>query len=258
MKRTLCTLNANGLRAADKRGFSDWLERKQPDVLCLQELRALPEQVKDHVRSPPGYNTRWLNAEKKGYSGVAVFARDAADAYHEGCGLDWADSEGRVLRADFPDWTVVSTYVPSGSSSEERQAKKFAFLEHFPTYAKELLALDRPVAICGDVNIAHSELDIWAPKRNEKNSGFLPEEREWLTGFLDAGWTDVFRAQNGDAPGLYSWWSNRGQAREKDRGWRLDYVLANPAFTERVTGSWIEKEAGLSDHAPVWVEFETD
>lgn len=256
MSRTLCTLNVNGLRAAAKRGFGDWLARKRPDVLCLQEVRARPEQVSDELRSPAGYSTRWLWAEKRGYSGVALYSREAADAYLPGCGIDWADREGRVLRGDFGDEVIVSTYVPSGSSSEERQALKFSFLDAFPRFTRKLLKLDRPVALCGDVNIAHTELDIHAPKRNEKNSGFLPEERAWLTKLLRQGWVDVLRAQHPDEPGLYSWWSNRGQARAKDLGWRIDYVLMNPAFAERVTRAWIDKEAGLSDHAPVWVEYE--
>jgi exodeoxyribonuclease-3 len=258
MKRTLCTLNINGIRAASKHGFEEWLERKSPDTLCLQEVRAWPEQVPDELRSPAGYSTRWLCAQKKGYSGVALYSREPADAYHEGCGIEWADEEGRVLRGDFGCETIVSAYVPSGSSSEERQKRKFGFLNDFPAYTRALLELGRPVALCGDVNIAHTELDIHAPKRNEKNSGFLPEERSWFSELLAQGWIDVLRAQHPDEPGLYSWWSNRGKAREKDLGWRIDYVLMNPAFAERVTGAWIEKEAGLSDHAPVWVEYEDE
>jgi len=254
--RKLCTLNLNGIRAAERRGFGAWLERSQPDYLCLQELRAQPEQVPDELRSPPGYNSRWLCAERKGYSGVALYTRSPVDAYAEGSGLDWADAEGRILRAEVDGMTLVSAYVPAGSSSEERLALKFAFMEHFPAYAAKLVKKRHPVAICGDVNIAHTELDIHAPKSNEKNSGFLPEERAWLTQFLEQGWTDVLRAQHPGVPGLYSWWSARGKAREKDLGWRLDYVLGNPAFAKRVTGAWIEKEAGLSDHAPVWVELE--
>ena len=255
MKRTLCTLNANGLRAAEKKGFSSWLERHAPDLLCLQELRALPTQVPDAVRSPAGYSTRWLCAEKKGYSGVAVYSRDAADRYSEGCGLDWADREGRILRADLGELVLVSAYVPSGSSSEERQDLKFAFMEHLQAWLAPLLELERPVAICGDINIAHTELDIHAPKRNEKNSGFLPEEREWFGQLLDAGWVDVFREHHPDEGGHYSWWSARGRARELDRGWRIDYVLCNRRLAPRVQRAWIERDADLSDHAPVWIEL---
>lgn len=256
-KKTLCTLNANGIRAAERRGFSSWLDRAQPDYLCLQEMRAQLDQVPAAVRSPAGYNSRWMCAQKKGYSGVGLYTKTAAESYAEGCGLDWADDEGRILRAEIDGLTLISAYVPAGSSSEERLALKFEFMEHFPTFTKKFAKSKRPVAICGDVNIAHTELDIHAPKRNEKNSGFLPEEREWLTKLLAQGWTDVVRAQHPDQVGLYSWWSARGKAREKDLGWRLDYVLGNAAFSKRVTGAWIEKEADLSDHAPVWVEFES-
>lgn len=253
---TLCTLNANGIRAAEKRGFTEWLDRRAPDVLCLQELRAQRDQVPPEVYSPPGYNARWAAAEKKGYAGVGVLSRTAVDAYRVGCGLDWADSEGRYLRADFADVTAVSVYLPSGSSGAERQQRKFAFMDHFLPLASRLARERRPIALCGDLNIAHEELDIWAPGANRKNSGFLPEEREWFGALLASGWVDVLRARNPGVGGLYSWWSARGKARVEDRGWRLDYVLANRALARRVKQAWIEKEAGLSDHAPVWVEWE--
>ena len=252
---TLCTLNCNGIRSADRKGFSRWLGRSQPDVLCLQEMRAWPEQVSDGVRSPAGYNTRWVCAEKRGYAGVGVYAREAPDRYAVGSGLDWGDREGRVLRADFGQTAVVSLYVPSGSSSEERQRAKFEYLDHLLPWTRSLLREKRPVVICGDVNIAHTELDIHAPKRNEKNSGFLPEERAWFGKLLKQGWVDVVRRLHPEEPGLYSWWSNRGRAREKDLGWRIDYVLATPDLAERASEAWIESKAGLSDHAPVWVRF---
>ena len=256
MSRTLCTLNANGLRASAKRGFGDWLARKRPDVLCLQEVRAQPDQVQDELRSPAGYNTRWLCAEKKGYSGVALYSREAADAYHEGCGITWADREGRVLRGDFGREIIVSTYVPSGSSSEERLAQKFKFLKAFPRYTAALLELDRPVALCGDVNIAHTELDIHAPKRNEKNSGFLPEERAWLDRlFDDVGWVDAFRLVNQE-PEQYTWWSNRGQAWAKNVGWRIDYQIVTPGLAPRVRKAAIYTAARFSDHAPLIMDYE--
>lgn len=253
---TLCTLNLNGVRAAGKRGFSEWIADRSPDVLCLQELRAMPDQVGDDLRSPEGYSARWNPASKKGYAGTAVYSRDVADRYRHGVGLDWADDEGRAVRADYDGWSAISLYVPSGSSSEERQQRKFGAMEHLRGWFARLLEEDRPIAVCGDINIAHTPLDIHAPKRNEKNSGFLPEEREWLDGILETGWVDVLRTLHPDEPGLYSWWSNRGRAREKDLGWRIDYVLATPSLAERATESWIEKDAGLSDHAPVWVRFE--
>jgi exodeoxyribonuclease-3 len=255
---TVATLNVNGLRSAEKRGFSRWLARARPDWLCLQELRATPEQVPDAVRSPAGYNARWLCPEdRKGYAGVALYSREAPDRYVAGSGLRWGDAEGRCLRADLGALTVVSLYVPSGSSSEARQRKKQAYLRHIASYLAELLAEGRPALVCGDVNIAHTELDIHAPKRNEEHSGFLPVERRWLTSVLARGWVDVVRALHPGEPGLYSWWSNFGRARAEDRGWRIDYVLATPDLAERATRAWIEKKAGLSDHAPVWAEFES-
>ena len=188
--------------------------------------------------------------------GVALFAREAPDAWSLGSGLAWGDAEGRVVRGDWPELSVVSLYVPSGSSSEERQRLKFEYMEHMLPWMRAMAAEGRPIAVCGDVNVAHTELDIHAPKRNEKNSGFLPEEREWLGEVLASGWVDVLRALHPDEPGLYSWWSSRGRAREKDLGWRIDYVLATPGLAERAREAWIEKDAGLSDHAPVWATFE--
>lgn len=252
---TICSLNLNGVRAAGKRGFADWMTRQSPDHLCLQELRAMPDQVGDELRSPAGYNARWNPAQKKGYAGTAIYSRSTADRYRHGVGLEWADAEGRAVRADYDDFSLVSLYVPSGSSSEERQQRKFESLEHLRGWFAQLLEEDRPIAVCGDINIAHTPLDIHAPKRNEKNSGFLPEERDWLSGILELGWVDVLRELHPEVPGLYSWWSNRGRAREKDLGWRIDYVLATPSLAARAQEAWIEKDADLSDHAPVWVRF---
>lgn len=258
MSFSVCSLNLNGIRAAEKRGFSKWLEKRKPDVLCLQELRAAPDQVPEALRSPPGYNTRWLTADKKGYAGVAIFARRPADAYTTGSGLEWADAEARVLRAECEAISVLSVYIPSGSSSEERLAKKLEYLPHFESFVKRLARTKKPALLCGDFNVAHAELDIHAPKRNVKNSGFLPEERAWFGRLLKQGWVDVLRAEHPDEPGLYSWWSARGRAREKDLGWRLDYTLANRSLAKSVVRTWIEKDAGLSDHAPVWAEFELE
>ena len=252
---TLCTLNCNGIRSASDKGWARWLAKTRPDYLALQEVRARPEQVPAEVRCPVAYNTRWLCAEKKGYSGVATYSRPPANAYAEGSGLDWGDAEGRVLRADHDELTLLNVYVPSGSSGDERQERKYAWLDHFFGVTQALLDEGRPAVICGDFNIAHTEIDIHAPKRNEKNSGFLPEERAWFTRLLEQGWTDVLRSLHPDEPGLYSWWSNRGRAREKDLGWRLDYILASPELASRARAAWIEPKAGLSDHAPVWARF---
>jgi len=255
MSFTLCSLNLNGIRSAGRRGFSEWLERTRPDLLALQELRAWPEQVPADLRAPAGYSSRWLCAEKKGYSGVGLYSRPPVDRYAPGVGLAWADAEGRVLRADLGELSVISAYVPSGSNSEERQVRKMAFLDHLREFADALLAEGRPAVICGDLNIAPTALDIHAPKRNEKNSGFLPEEREWFARLLESGWVDVPRRLRPDEVGMYSWWSNRGRAREKDLGWRIDHMLTTPGLAELAEDAWIEKDAGLSDHAPVWVRF---
>lgn len=252
---TIASLNVNGLRSAGRHGFLPWLESARPDLLLLQEVRARPEQVDDDLRSPAGWDSRWVCAEKPGYSGVSTLSRLPVQRHAEGVGLDWADSQARFLRSDFEELTTLNLYLPSGSSSDEAQARKDAFLDHFLAYADALLKEGRPMVLCGDFNIAHTELDIHNPKSNAKNSGFLPHERAWMSELLALGWRDVLREQHPGAAGLYSWWSNRGRAREKDLGWRLDYVLTTPDLAERVVEARIDKHAGLSDHAPVLVSF---
>ena len=258
MKKILATLNVNGIRSAERRGFRRWLQRARPDYLCLQELRAQVTDVEDELRSPAGWNTRWLSAAKKGYSGVALYTRGAPERYAEGHGFAHCADEGRMLRADFHDLSVVSLYVPSGTSSEERLKIKLRYMELLLPRMRELLAERRPIAICGDFNVAHTELDLANPRSNAKNSGFLPEERAWFSKLLEQGWVDSVRALHPGEKNLYSWWSNRGQARAKDVGWRLDYVLCSPALAPRVSKAWIERKAGLSDHAPVCVEIEDE
>jgi len=252
---SVASLNVNGLRSAGRHGFLPWLDGARPDLLLLQEVRARPEQVDDALRSPAGWDSRWLCAEKPGYSGVSTLSRLPVQRHVEGCELDWADSQGRFLRSDFDTLTTLNLYLPSGSSSEQAQARKDAFLEHFLAYAARLLDEGRPMLLCGDFNIAHTELDIHNPKGNAKNSGFLPHERAWMSELLALGWHDVLREQHVGEAGLYSWWSNRGRAREKDLGWRLDYVLATPDLAARVVDARVDKHAGLSDHAPVLVTF---
>lgn len=256
MTRTICTLNVNGIRAAERRGFSRWLAKKQPDMLCLQELRAMEEDVEPQLRSPAGYNTRWHCASKRGYSGVGLYTKRSVDRHVVGTGFKFCADEGRALRADFDDVSVVSLYAPSGSSSAQRQAIKIEYLDHLFGFTAKLITEKRPIALCGDMNIAHTALDIARPKQNEKNSGFLPEERAWFDRLLAQGWVDCVRAKHPGVPGMYSWWSNRGNARANDVGWRIDYVLATPQLAPRVTKAWIETKAGLSDHAPVWVEID--
>jgi len=194
MPTTLCTLNLNGIRSAERRGFSKWLAQSKPDHLCLQEMRATIEDVEDHVRAPAGYSTRWLSAAKKGYAGVALYARPSADRYVVGTPFDHCADEGRAIRADFGDLTVISLYVPSGSSSPERLEVKLEFMRHMLGYTKALLREKRAVAICGDFNVAPQAIDLARPKQNVKNSGFLPEERAWFAKVLDqAGRTSCAR-----------------------------------------------------------------
>jgi len=256
---TLATLNCCGLRSAGARGLLRWLKAARPDVLCLQEVRAWPDQVEPALRCPPGYNSKWLVPGRKGYSGVATYSRPAPDRHVPGSGLAWSDEEARALRSDFGGLSVVNLYLPSGSSSPERQVLKFEALEHLLGHARALLdeaaREGRQVLLCGDFNVAHTALDIRNAAGNARNSGFLPAEREWFSRLLAQGWTDVLRALHPGVPHLYSWWSNRGRARAKDVGWRIDYVLANAPLAARARRAWIDKAAGLSDHAPVRVEF---
>lgn len=258
MSFTVCSLNCNGLRAADKKGFLGWLAKHKPDLLLLQEIRAWPDQVKPELRSPPGYNSHWVPARKKGYAGVAVYSRVPIERAVVGSGLDWADDEGRVLRVDFAGWTFVSLYVPSGSSGDEGQARKDRYLAHLATYLEALRAEGRPAVVGADWNIAHTALDIWNPIGNKDNSGFLPHERAWVDDLLATGWVDLHRQLSPGVQGPYSWWSNRGQARAKDRGWRLDWLLGTPAAAAVATESWVDTSLNLSDHAPTCVRFTGD
>lgn len=249
------TWNVNGMRAALKKGFGDFLEQVGPDVLLLQEIRATPEQLPADWRAPEGWHVVWHPAEKLGYAGTAVLSRTPIEVLSTGLGD--GDPEGRVLRVATGGIEAVSVYLPSGSSKPEAQARKEVWMAAFAPWAAALVARDTPVVMGGDLNIAHTEQDIWNAKSNAKNSGFLPHERAWFTELLGQGWHDTLRAASGEVQGPYSWWSNRGQARAKDRGWRIDYLLTNPAATARVSGASVLREGGLvvSDHAPVSVDL---
>ncbi|MCA9491761.1 MAG: exodeoxyribonuclease III [Myxococcales bacterium] len=252
----ITTWNVNGLRAALSKNFQRHVRRIGPDVLLLQEVRALPEQLP--FRKPRGFHAHWNPAEKKGYSGVAVWTRGRSERIATGLGTD--DPEGRVLMVDVHGVRVISAYGPSGSSGPEAQARKDLWMEAFRPWAAALLAEDRPVIVGGDLNVAPTERDIHDPRGNKNNSGFLPHERQWFADLLDDGWVDLVRAQVGEAQGPYSWWSNRGKARELDRGWRIDHLLGNRAAAERVVGAEILRQGGLdtSDHAPVSIVLAQD
>jgi len=251
----IVTWNVNGLRAALRKGFARHLRRLRPDVLLLQEVRATASQLPGAWAAPRGWKVCWHPAERKGYSGTAVWSRHPVEVL--GTGLDAPDPEGRVIRVRIQGYQLVSVYLPSGSSSADRQKHKEAWMAVFLPWASQLLRKRTPVVLGGDFNIAHTEQDIFYVKSNEKNSGFLPHERAWFGDLLTAGWRDLVREHLGERKGPYSWWSNRGRARELDRGWRIDYVLGNAAASRRFASAAIDRRGGLtvSDHAPVIADF---
>jgi exodeoxyribonuclease-3 len=252
----IITLNVNGLRSAANKGFFDWLPDQGADVVCVQELKAQPGDMTEVIRAPDGYSGYFHCAEKKGYSGVGLYTRRMPDQIVEGTGIPEIDAEGRFLRADFGNLTVISVYLPSGSSGEHRQAAKFFFMEHFFPLLQSLAECGREVLLCGDWNIAHKEIDLKNWRSNQKNSGFLPEERTWLSAVFDElRLVDVFRSINPE-PDQYTWWSNRGQAWAKNVGWRIDYQIATPGLASVATGASIYKAARFSDHAPLLIDYD--
>jgi exodeoxyribonuclease-3 len=253
----IITLNLNGIRSAARKGFLEWLARQQADVVCVQEIKAQAADMTAELLSPAGYHGHFHYAEKKGYSGVGLYSRASPAKVATGFGVTEFDAEGRYLRADFGDLSVISLYLPSGSSGEHRQASKFRFLEAFFPLMKRLRKAGREIVLCGDWNIAHREIDLKNWKGNLKNSGFLPEERAWMTRVFDElGWVDVYRRLHPDAAGEgYTWWSNRGQARAKNVGWRIDYQIATPGIAARAKRAAVYRDERFSDHAPLTVEY---
>lgn len=251
----ITTWNVNGLRAAIRKGFEDVINEIQPDVLMLQEVRALPEQLPGDWANPDGWNVVWHPAEKLGYSGTAVWSRLPVKEVSRGA--HDADLEGRLLHVRVNRVDLVCTYLPSGSSGDHRQQIKDEWMEGFFPWLDELRQQRRSVIVGGDLNIAHTEQDIFHAKSNEKTSGFLPHEREWFGGILESGWHDLVREHYGHRDGPYSWWSNRGRARELDRGWRIDYLLANRAARRRFQSADVHRELAMhvSDHVPVTIEI---
>ncbi|MCY2992225.1 MAG: exodeoxyribonuclease III [Planctomycetota bacterium] len=253
----ITTWNVNGLRAALKKGFADCLEAVAPDVLLLQEVRSLPEQLPGEWANQPGWHVHWHPAQRKGYAGTAVWSRLPPEVLGGGLGPGEDDADGRVIRVRVQGVQVVSVYLPSGAASAERQAYKEAWLARFLPWARQLAESDEAVILGGDLNIAHTARDIFYAQGNAHNSGFLPHEREWFGCLLNCGWTDFVRVHFGDVDGPYSWWSNRGNARQLDRGWRIDYLLGNRAATARWRDATVYREGGLSvsDHAPVTINL---
>jgi exodeoxyribonuclease-3 len=250
------TLNLNGLRAAVAKGFLRWVVRQRADCVCMQEIKAHRTDLSRAILMPAKLEAHFDFAQKKGYSGVGMYCRRTPDAVSTGFGSREFDPEGRFLRADFGRLSIVSMYLPSGSSSEDRQRAKFRFLREFMPALERLAASGRELILCGDWNIAHREIDLKNWRSNRKNSGFLPEERAWLGDVFDrAGWVDVFRRLD-PRPEQYTWWSHRGQAWAKNVGWRIDYQIATPGIAAKAVKASIYKARRFSDHAPLTIDYD--
>ncbi len=253
----IISYNVNGIRAALRKGFLAWLQAASPDVLCLQEIKATPEQFDPSVFEELGYHHNyWYPAQKKGYSGVALLCKQKPKDVAYGTGIGYMDNEGRNLRVDFDEVSVMSLYLPSGTNPE-RLAFKFTYMDDFQTYINELKSEYPNLVICGDYNICHEAIDIHDPVRNAKVSGFLPEERTWLDAFIQQGFTDSFRYLNND-PHHYSWWSYRANARANNKGWRIDYAMVSEPLTKYIERAFILPQAVHSDHCPVGVTLNMD
>jgi exodeoxyribonuclease III len=252
----IITLNANGIRSAERKGFFTWMQLQNADIVCIQETKAQIHQLVPDTFCPEGYHCFYHDAEKKGYSGVALYCRKQPIQVISDLGWPDIDSEGRFIEAQFDNLSVISLYLPSGSSSEDRQAIKFSFMERFMPYLQACALNGRDYIICGDWNIAHKIIDIKNWRGNQKNSGFLPEERAWLDQlFAENLWLDAFRLINREAE-QYTWWSNRGQAWTKNVGWRIDYQIINSALKDKVNATTIYKDERFSDHAPLIMDYD--
>lgn len=246
----LISYNVNGIRAAENKGFTSWLAQEAPDVIGLQEIKAMNDQFDWQVVRDLGYEVFTYPAQKKGYSGVALLTKIKPNQVTFGCGVDWIDFEGRIVRADFDDFSFISVYIPSGSSGDERQVMKMKFLEFFGPYIESLAKTYPKLIISGDYNICHQAIDIHDPVRNAGMSGFLPEEREWFTSFLNRGFIDTFR-ELVKTPDNYSWWSYRAGARANNKGWRIDYHIITEALRPQLQQAAILPAVVHSDHCPI-------
>lgn len=253
----IVSLNLNGIRSAASKGFFDWMAQQRADFVCVQELKAQEADMTPVMLAPPGVRGYFHYAQKKGYSGVGIYAREEPREVVVGLGVPEIDCEGRYVELLYDRLSVVSLYLPSGSSGEHRQAAKYEFMDHFFGHLADLVARGREIVICGDWNIAHREADLKNWKGNLKNSGFLPEERAWLSRVFDElGWVDTYRRLEPDATdAAYTWWSNRGQAWAKNVGWRIDYQIATAGLAGTARSASIYKDRRFSDHAPLTIEY---
>ncbi len=250
----LLSWNVNGIRAADRAGFLDWFAKEKADVVCLQETKANREQLHEPLLNPKGYHSFWHSAQKAGYSGVALYTRKEPLRVSEGMGLPEFDSEGRVLVAEYPEFVLINAYFPNSQRDHARLGYKLAFCDAMLKYCESLRSQGKHVVICGDFNIAHKEIDLKNPKSNEKNAGFLPEERAWMSRFIETGYVDTFRNFVPD-PGHYTWWSYRPGVRERNIGWRLDYFFVNQELRDRLRTASIQCAVKGSDHCPVLLQL---
>lgn len=254
----IITANVNGIRAAGRKGFFDWLEKQQAFVVCIQETKAQIDQLSDDLYHPQGYTTYYHDAEKKGYSGVALYCQQQPDEVIVGMGNKEFDSEGRYIEAKFGNLSIISLYMPSGTSKEQRQLFKYRCMNHMMAKLEEMKASGRDYIVTGDWNIAHKNEDIRNWKGNQKNSGFLPEERAWLDTLFDkVGFVDAFR-ELAQQQHQYTWWSNRGQARANNVGWRIDYHVLSPSLKGKVLATEIYRDESFSDHAPLIIDYDYD
>ena len=250
----LLSWNVNGIRAADKKGLFGWFKKESPDILCLQEIKAQPDQLPPHLRNMPKYHVNINSAERKGYSGVATFSKEKPMDVKKGFGIDKFDIEGRTLITEFPSFVLFNIYFPNGKKNYERLDYKLDFYDTFLAYADNLKAVGKDIAVCGDFNTAHNEIDLARPKQNEHISGFLPVERAWFDTFIDHGYVDTFRYFNKE-PDQYSWWDMKSRARERNVGWRIDYFFVNKEFMPSVKKAFILQDVTGSDHCPVGIEI---
>jgi len=251
--RILCW-NVNGIRAVEKKGFLEWLQQESPDILCLQETKAQPDQISYELQQPPGYYAYWNFPQRKGYSGVATLTKEKPTRVQNGLGIKRFDVEGRVIIAEYPEFTLFNVYFPNGKQSDERLKYKIDFYDAFLDFIDPMKARGEKLIICGDVNTAHKEIDLARPKENEDVSGFLPMEREWMDKFVAHGFVDTFRYFNKE-PNHYTWWSLRTRARERNIGWRLDYVFVSENLLSSVSEAGIRPDITGSDHCPVGIKL---
>lgn len=254
---TIISYNLNGIRAAINKGFVEWLATNPADIVCIQETKAMRENIDIAAINNLGYMDYWYSAQKKGYSGVAVFTKIKPINVIEGNGYEMSDAEGRVIQLDFEKFTLVNAYFPSGTSGDERQTYKYQWLDEMQTHLKKILKKQKNVVLVGDYNIAHNEIDIHDPKGNKKSSGFLPEEREWMTQFLKSGWVDSLRLLHPEATGRYSWWSQRfPSVRLQNKGWRIDYICVTQPLEKAIVAAEIFPNVKHSDHCPVYIKLD--